>query len=150
MHCHLTSKHGVYYGIQRVKFSSHLTRLFSQYFTGSSKCCAANFKQALTCFFLSIRAFRGERAYRPWWLSALLIVFFETIMQFYCRSFWSSPQVILSSWAILLIIISTSLSEILWGAPGHGWFVVKWCSFHFQIMAPTVLTEIFRSIETLL
>ncbi len=27
--CHLTSKHGVYYGIQRVQFLSHLTRLYS-------------------------------------------------------------------------------------------------------------------------
>ncbi len=27
--CHLTSTHGVYYGIQRIKFLSHLTRLYS-------------------------------------------------------------------------------------------------------------------------
>ncbi len=84
--CHLTSN-GVYYGIQRVQFLSHLTRLFSQYFTGLSKCCAANFKRASTCFFFSNRAFRGERACRPWWLSALLIVFFETIVHANSRSF---------------------------------------------------------------
>ncbi len=59
---------------------------------------------------------------------------------------------ILGSWTTLLIIIfnSSPLSEILRGAPGCGWFMVKWCSFHFRIMAPTVLTGTFRSIEILL
>ena len=50
--------------------------IFSQYFTGLSKCRAANFKRALTCFFFSNGVLCGERAYRPWRLSALLIVFF--------------------------------------------------------------------------
>lgn len=46
---------------------------------------------------------------------------------------------VLSTWTTLLRIF-TSLSEILWGATGHGWFMVKLCSFLFQIMAPIVLT----------
>ncbi len=56
-------------------FVSSDQTVFSQYFTGLSKCCAANFKRASTCIFLSNRALRGERAYRPWRLSALLICF---------------------------------------------------------------------------
>ena len=60
--CHLSSKHGVYYGIQRVQFWSHLTRLYSRY-----------------------------------------------------RSTWTS--------------------------------LVELCSFHFLIMAPTVLKGTFRSLE---
>src|SRR4029434_7297767 len=76
--CHLSSKHGVHYGIQRVQFCSHLTRLYSPSIS-QAKCCAAkNFKQASTCLFFSNGVLCGERAYRPWRLSALLIVFFET------------------------------------------------------------------------
>ncbi len=80
--------------------------IISQYFTGLSKCCAANFKRASTCFFFSNRALRGEHAYRPRRLSAFLIVLFETIVHANSRSFWSSPQVILGSWTTLLIILS--------------------------------------------
>ncbi len=114
MQWHLTSKHGVYYGVQRVKFLSHLTRLvlFSQYFTGLSKCCAANCKWASTCFFFSKTALCGKRAYRPRRWSALLIVFFETVVHANSRSFWSSPQLVLGFWTTLLIIIFTPLSEI--------------------------------------
>ncbi len=131
-------------------FVSSDQTIFCQYFTGLSKCCAANFKRASTYFFFSNRALHGERAYRPRRLSALLIVFFETILHANSRSFWSSPQVILGSWTTLLIIIFTPLSENLRGAPGRGRFMVKLCSFHFWIMAPTVLTGTFRSIEILL
>ncbi len=99
-------------------FVSSVQTIFCQYFTGLSKCCAANFKPASTCFFFSNRALRGERTYRPRRLSALLIVFFETIIHANSRSFWSSPQVILGSWTTLLKIIFTPLSEILRGAPG--------------------------------
>ncbi len=76
-----TSKHGVYYGIQRVQFfvSSDQT-IVCQYFIGLSKCCAANFKRASTCFFFSNGVLHGECAYRPRHLSALLIFFFETII----------------------------------------------------------------------
>ncbi len=86
--CHLISKHGVYYGIQRVQFfvSSDQT-IFCQYFIGLSKCCAANFKSASTCFFFINRALCGERAYRPWQLSAIFIVFFETIIHANSRFF---------------------------------------------------------------
>ncbi len=91
--CHLTSKHGVYYGIQRVKFFvSSDQPIFCQYFIGLSKCCAANFKRASTCFFFSNRALRGERSYRP------RRFFFETIMHANSTSFWSSPQLILGSY----------------------------------------------------
>jgi len=67
----------------------------------------------------------------------------------FCQYFTGSPQVILGSWTTLLIIIFTPLSEILRGAPGHSRFMVKWCSSHFRIMTPKVLTGIFRSIEIL-
>src|SRR4029434_7351955 len=97
-------------------------------------------KQSSTCFFFSNGVFRGECTYRPWRLSALLIVFFETIVPANSMSF-------LGSWTTLLIIIFTPLSDILHGAPGRGQFMVKLCSFHFRIMAPTVLTETFRSLE---
>ncbi len=107
-----TSKHGVYYGIQ-----VHSTICLS-------KCCAANFKRASTYFFFSNRALHGERAYRPRRLSALLIVFFETILHANSRSFWSSPQVILGSWTTLLIILFYSsvrkLARSTWSWPVYG------------------------------
>lgn len=56
----------------------------------------------------------------------LIVFFFETIAPDDSRT--------------TLLIIFTSLSEILWGATGHGRFIVKLCSFFFQIMAPIVLT----------
>ena len=116
--------------------------IFSQYFTGLSKCCPANFKRASTWFFFSNGILRGEHAYRPRRLSALLIVFFETIVPANSRSFWS--------WSLALGQLFLSTPEILRGAPGRGRFMVKWCSFHFRIMAPTVLTGTFRSYEILL
>jgi len=49
------------------------------------------------------------------------------------RSFWSSPQVILlGSWTTLLIILFTSLSEILRGAPGRNKFMVKYYGEHSE------------------
>ncbi len=54
-----------------IMFVSSDQIIFSQYFTGLSKCCAAN---------LGNKALHGELAYRPRRLSALLIVFFETIL----------------------------------------------------------------------
>ncbi len=78
----------------------------SQYFTGMSKSCVANFKWASTWFFSTNGALRGERAHRPWWLSALLIVSAN------CRSFWNSQQLVLGPWTTLLIICFTPLSDI--------------------------------------
>ena len=57
-----------------------------------------------------------------------------------------SPQVVVGSWTTLIINV-TPLPEILWGAPGRCQFMVKLGSFHFRIMAPTVLTGTFRSLE---
>ena len=42
--CHLTSKHGLYYGIQRVQFWSHLTRLYSP---STSQACLNAVQQTL-------------------------------------------------------------------------------------------------------
>lgn len=52
--CHLASKQCVYYGHPKssIVFLSDQT-IFSQYFTGLSKCGAANFKPASTCFSFS-------------------------------------------------------------------------------------------------
>ena len=108
--------------------------IFSKYFIGLSKCCAANFKQVSTCFFFSNGVLHGEREYRPWRLSALLIVFFETIVPANSRFFWRSPKLVPGSWTTLLIILFTLLSEILRGAPGRGQFMVKLCYFYFRIM----------------
>ncbi len=56
-------------------------------------------------------------------------------------------QLILGSWTTLLIIIFTPQSEILRGAPGRARFMVKLCSFHFRIMAPTVhLAKVLRKL----
>ena len=98
---HLSSKRGVY-NIQRVQSSAQT--IFSQYSTGLSKCCAANFKQASTCFPFNNGVLCGECAYRTWWLSALPVVFFEAIVPGNSRSFWGSPQVVFSSWTTLPII----------------------------------------------
>ena len=62
--------------------------IFSQYFTDLSKS---------KCFSFSNWVLPGDRAYRPWWLSALLIVFFESIIPANSRSFWRSPQIVLGS-----------------------------------------------------
>lgn len=120
--------------------------IFSQYFTGFFKCCAANFEQASTYFFF-------QQWSLAWWacIQAMAVecitVFFETTVPTNCKSFWSSPQVVLGSWTTLLIILFTPLSEILRGAPDRGKFIVKWLSFHFRIMAPTLLTGTFRRLE---
>lgn len=112
MQCHSASKQGVYYGIQRVQFYPHLNRL---YYPSISQACPNVVQQTLNqfqhAFSFSNGVLCGERAYRPWRLSALLIVFFETIVPANSRSFWSSPQVVLGSWTTLLIIIFTPLSE---------------------------------------
>lgn len=63
-----------------------------------TKCFSANFKRASTFFFFSNGVSCGEYAYRPRQLSALLIVFFETIVPAGSKSFCSSPQVVLGSW----------------------------------------------------
>ena len=59
--CHLSCKHGVCYDPKSsVSVSSDLM-IFSQHFTGLSKCCAANFKQASACFFFSKKSL-------VWWV----------------------------------------------------------------------------------
>lgn len=94
--------------------------IFSQYFTGLSKC--SMLYQALTCLFFSNGVSHGEGSYRPWWLSPWL---FGTIVPASSRSFWSSPQVILGSWTTLLIILFTQKSKIV-----RGRLMVKWRSKH--------------------
>lgn len=93
-------------------------------------------QHALSLAVVCVMFQHGERAYRPWWASALL-AFFEAIIPAASRYFFGSPQAVLGSLTTFLIILFTPLSEVLWGAPGHGWFMVK---FHFQLMSPTVLT----------
>ena len=78
----------------------------------------------------------GEHAWMLWRFSILPMVFFETTVPTDARSFWSSAQVALCSWRTLLLNFWTPRSEILSGAPDCGWFMVKWCVFHFRIMAP--------------
>lgn len=55
---------------------------------------------------------RGERVYRPWRLSAWLLVFFETIVPAGSRSFWSPPQVVIGSLTTFLMHLFPPLSEI--------------------------------------
>lgn len=50
------------------------------------------------------------------WLSALLVVCFETIVPANSRSFCLSPQLFLGSWTTPLTIFFTPLSETLQGA----------------------------------
>ena len=45
-------------------------------------------------------------------------------------------------WLFFWLLCQKSCEE-----QGRGRFMVKWCSFHFRIMAPTVLTGTFRSLE---
>ncbi len=88
----------------------------SQYFTGMSKSCVANFKWASTWFFSTNGALRGERAHRPWWLSALLIVSAN------CRSFWNST---IGPWTLDNSSDNLFYSSVryLRGAPGRGWLI---------------------------
>ncbi|KAM4034889.1 uncharacterized protein ACNLHF_021601 [Anomaloglossus baeobatrachus] len=61
-----------------------------------------------------------------------------------------SSQVDLGIWTTVLIILFMPLAEILRGAPDRGLFIVKLCSSHFLIMAPTVVTGTFRSLQILM
>ena len=126
-------------GIQTVQLCSHLTTLFSQYFTGFSRCCAANFKRAWTCLFTSHGVLRGERAYRPW----RYYILFSLRRQYLLipALFEGSPPEVRASRTTRLIILFTNLARST--RPGH---MVKWLSFHVRIMAPTVLTGTFRSL----
>ena len=137
MQCLLTSKHGVCYGIQRVQFWS----ICPDYILPVL--------QALSNVMLFSSAVESE----VWWtcvqameVESLLIVFFQTCCTCWFQVFLWLSQVVLYSWTTPLIILFTPLSEILRGAPGRGWFMVKWCSFHFLIMASTLLSGTFSSL----
>lgn len=124
--CHLSSKHSVYYDIQRVQ-----VWLYSD---SVSQACPKVLQQTLNELqqaFSSARVLPGEYAYRPQLLRALLVIFYETIVPAESRFSWSTPQVVLGSWPIVLIIIFTPLSEILWGAPGLGQIILKPCSLDY-------------------
>lgn len=71
------------------------------------------------------------------------LFFFQTILTTDSRSFCSCPQLVLGSWL-------SPMSELLWGASGRGWCEIMLFHFHFQIMAPAVLTETFSSSDVLL
>lgn len=49
----------------------------------------------------------GECAHRSWWLSALLIVSFESVVPADSRFSCSSPWVVLGSWTTLLTVLLT-------------------------------------------
>ncbi len=65
--------------------------------------------------------------------SPLLIVLFEIILHTYFQVFLKLSKSGPWPWTTLPIIIFTPLSEILWGVPGRGRFMVKLCSFQFRI-----------------
>ncbi len=117
--------------------SDHMT--FSQSSSGSSICYhIANFRRAWTCTGLS----RGTRLVlqdlSSWRRSVLLMVAFVTLVPALCRSFTSSPRVVLGFLLTVLVIILTPRGEILHGAPDRGRLSVVLYVFHFLIIAPTV------------
>lgn len=65
--CCVSSRRAMCYGIQRVQFCFHLTRL-SQHFTGLSECRVANCQWASTCFFCSNGVFLKLSTSGPWLL----------------------------------------------------------------------------------
>uniref|UniRef100_A0A8C7XWZ2 LRAT domain-containing protein n=1 Tax=Oryzias sinensis TaxID=183150 RepID=A0A8C7XWZ2_9TELE len=66
----------------------HLTEFNSEHFATEMRYGKAESRQvASTCFFFKNGILRGVRAWRPWRLSALLIVFFETTVPADSRSF---------------------------------------------------------------
>ena len=115
--CHLSSKHVVYYGIKRVQFWSHLTRLYSP---SIWKACpnivqpTLNkpqyvFPSAMESCMVSIHTGHGGVHY----LYLLIPCLPEALQK------WSLS---------LLTIIFTPQSYIFWVAPGRGLFMVEWCS----------------------
>lgn len=123
--------------------------VFFQCFTCLSK-CTANFKPASTCFFFGNGALPGELKYKSWWLSALLLVFFEAIAPADSRSFWSSPQAVLCSSTTYLIILFTPLSKNL-ARSTWSWLVYGERTFSpLPDSGPTVLTGTFKNLEIFL
>lgn len=143
MHCLLISKHDVYYGIQKVQFWSHLSRL---YFPSISQTCLNVVQQIQETQFNMLFLQQKSAWIKTVAVKSVAYRFFETILHLFC----CSPQMVLESWTTRLIISFTPLSEILKGTPGSGCFMVKLYSFHFGIMAPTVLLGTFSSLEILL
>lgn len=123
MCCLFSTKHSVYYGIQRVQFLFNLTRLYPPILLQACPNVVQQTEKAhATCFFFSNGILCHECAYRPLF----------SLTQLYLQIFF------------------TPLCEILRWALGRGWFMEKLCSFHFQIMAPTMLAGTFSSLEILL
>ncbi len=116
--------------------SDHMT--FSQSSSGSSKCSLANFRRAWTCTGLSRGTQSGTAGFESLAGSVLLMVAFVTLVPALCRSFTSSPRVVLGFLLTVLVIILTPRGEILRGAPDRGRLSVVLYVFHFLIIAPTV------------
>ncbi len=116
--------------------SDHMT--FSQSSSGSSKCSLANFRRAWTCTGLSRGTRLALQDLSPWRRSVLLMVAFVTLVPALCRSFTSSPRVVLGFLLTVLVIILTPRGESLRGAPDRGRLSVVLYVFHFLIIAPTV------------
>ncbi len=112
--------------------SDHMT--FSQSSSGSSKCSLANFRRAWTCTGLSRGTCLALQDLSPWQRSVLLMVAFVTLVPALCRSFTSSPRVVLG----FLWSFWPHWAEILRGAPDRGRLSVVLYVFHFLIIAPTV------------
>ncbi len=122
--------------LPKVIFWFHLT--FSQSSSGSSKCSLANFRRAWTFTGLSRGTRMALQDLSPWRRSVLLTVAFVTLVPALCRSFTSSPRVVLGFLLTVLVIILTPRGEILRGAPDRGRLSVVLYVFHFLIIAPTV------------
>ncbi len=116
--------------------SDHMT--FSQSSSESSKCSLANFRRAWTCTGLSRGTRLALQDLSPWRRSVLLMVAFVTLVPALCRSFTTSPRVVLGFLLTVLMIILTPRGEILRGAPDRGRLSVVLYVFHFLIIAPTV------------
>lgn len=123
---------------------SHLTRLYSPRI---SQAC-------LNLVLLTLNVLMSMHFLQHWspawcaWLSALLVVCFETIVPANSRSFCLSPQLFLGSWTTPLTIFFSLLCLKPCKEQGCGrcQFIIKRCSFHFWIMVPMVLTGIFSNI----
>lgn len=93
-----------------------------------SKCWSANLKLR-TCFFFSNRVLHGERAYRPWRGSALLIVFFKTAVKSFRRNQWCQLKQ-----APVHCITINSLSSLKCGSKPQCWRSRHWPQVNVWIL----------------
>uniref|UniRef100_A0AAY4DQC8 DM domain-containing protein n=1 Tax=Denticeps clupeoides TaxID=299321 RepID=A0AAY4DQC8_9TELE len=103
--------------------------------------------QVTVCLLVSfIRIFMGMSMFLSFSWLCYFTGLCECSANFKCTStcfcFSNGSRVCIQTMVVqyLPIILFTPQSEILWAGPGRSWFMVKLCSYHVWIMAPTLFT----------